>query len=64
MTVHFVVDQAEGRQAPACHPEGLPEMSPTDGWTHSPERVTCTECLAVLTGDAGEMASEGDGAGT
>ncbi len=45
---------------PVCHPEGLPTTTTSDMWTRSPERVTCTECLAVLTGDAGTLRPPGD----
>ncbi len=59
--VHFVVEQAGGREMPVCHPEGLPTPSASDMWTRVPERVTCAECLAVLTGDAGAVKSSSDG---
>lgn len=56
--IHFVVEQRDGREAPVCHPEGLPRNATRDMWTHLPERVTCSDCLAVLAGDAGVVNHE------
>ncbi len=53
--IHFVVEQADRREMPVCHPEGLPASAIRDMWTRIPERVTCAECPAVPAGDAGAV---------
>ena len=60
--VHFVVERADGREMPVCHPEGLPTTATKDMWTRSPERITCADCLAIVAGDAGGVDEQsGDG---